>query len=134
MPPILVAFADCWRATLRAEELSPKLAKMMKLMMMMTAVAALTLATGAQAIPLRELIFQTMAQEQQGVLTSSEITQARKLGAAYYKTHGDYRDVGPVAKRSARQMFPTNALKQHEWVLECNIGWMMASEAAFWTP
>ena len=98
------------------------------------AVAALTLAAGAQATPLRELIFQTMEQEQQGVLTSSEITQARKLGAAYYKTHGDYGDVTPAAKRSARQMFPANARKQHEWILECTIGKMMAAEAAFWTP
>jgi hypothetical protein len=103
--------------------------------MILTAAAAFMLNVCAQAIPLRELIFQTMDEEQQGVLTRSEITQARKLGAARYKVHGDYdANIDSVSKRSARQMFPTDARKQHEWELEYSIGWMMASEAALWTP
>jgi hypothetical protein len=103
--------------------------------LMITTAAALILSVCAQATPLRELIFQTMDQEQQGVLTSSEITQARKLGAARYRVHGDYdANIDSVAKKSARQIFPTDARKQQEWELEYTIGWMMAAEAALWTP
>ena len=95
----------------------------------------LALATGnAQAIPLRELIFETMNQQHQGVLTPAEITTARKLGAKWYRLYGIYFDSNPLARVSARTMFPYNVAKQKEWILECQIGNMMAAEAALWTP
>ena len=95
----------------------------------------LALATGnAQAIPLRELIFETMNQEHQGVLTPAQISTARKLGAKWYRLHGAYFDIDTLAKVSARTAFPYDVAKQKEWVLECQIGNMMAVEAALWTP
>jgi hypothetical protein len=58
-----------------------------------------------------------------------------QAGAARYRVHGDYdANIDSVAKKSARQIFPTDARKQQEWELEYTIGWMMAAEAALWTP
>lgn len=110
----------------------------MKMMKTMMAVAAFVLAIGpAEATPLRELIFQTMDQEHQGVLTQQEITTARKLGATWHHQYGD--DAGEarlnaLENTSARHAFPNEARKRHEWILECQIGFMMAAEAELWTP
>ena len=98
-------------------------------------ILALGLTIGnARAIPLRELIFQTMEQEQSGVLTPQEIKIARKSGAKWYRAHPDCPDTNPMAKTSALAKFPNDALKQHEWALEWVIGNMMAAEAQLWTP
>ena len=100
------------------------------------AVAAFALATDTlRATPLRELIFQTMEQEHPGVLTSAEITTARKLGAQWHREHPHYyEDVNPTAAASARKKFQHDEAKRKEWALEWVIGNMMASEAEFWTP
>ena len=87
-----------------------------------------------EAIPLRELIFQTMEQQQPGVLTPQEIKIARKLGAKFYHAHPDCPDTNPFAKISAHATFPNDPAKQHEWALEWVIGNMMAAEAQLWTP
>lgn len=87
-----------------------------------------------EAIPLRELIFETMNQEQQGVLTLTQIRVARKLGARWYRQHPDCKDTNPAATASALETFPQDVVKQHEWALEWVIGNMMAAEAELWTP
>lgn len=101
---------------------------------LLTLTIAVSLISAAHAIPLRELIFQTMDQERHGVLTQQEITTARRLGARWHRSPGDYVDTTPRAKASARANFPHDVSKQKEWVLECSIGKMMASEAELWTP
>jgi hypothetical protein len=89
----------------------------------------------SQAIPLRELIFQTMDQEHPGVLTPAEIKRGRYQGYVFHRQYGDYcAQLDSLAKSSARRTFPKNASKQHEWNLECQIGFMMASESDLWNP
>jgi hypothetical protein len=90
---------------------------------------------GAQAVPLRELIFQTIDQEHHGVLTPSEINAGRRLGAKWYRVRGDYfPGLESASKASARALFPHDAAKQREWALEISIGFMMAAEAKLRTP
>jgi hypothetical protein len=106
---------------------------MKKVLLTLTALASLTIAN-AYATPLRELIFEAIDQEQHGVLTQTEIRNARRFGAAWYRQPVEGNDLDRLEKVSAKRAFSTNASKQHEWILECGIGWMMAAEAALWDP
>ena len=59
---------------------------MRKLIPLLAAIASL-IANTSQAIPLRELIFETIAKEHHGVLTQQEIKDAGVLGSSWFKQH-----------------------------------------------
>jgi hypothetical protein len=94
---------------------------------------ALTVAVKtASAIPLRELIYQEMDKEHHGLLTEVEIKNARSFGYTWFHQHVENYE--PLAKTSSRRAFPSNRAKQQEWVLECEIGYLMSAESDLWNP